>query len=194
MELQCDWNPRYVLQSAAEGGHLHVLEWAIKNGASLELSNPEETASMHAYMLSRARNFRVIHWLLETRPASIRELRIEDIFPPYCYETICDTPTVQLLVTHFGLSKVVNILKSKVINGGAYIAPSVIDWFIQQGARFDANVFYHLLCKATQYSPVQHVQEYLRYVTFEGVGHLFFSLKLFCCQGSVVYGVQSTFI
>ncbi len=50
-ELQCEWNPCEVLKVAAMQGHVHILQWAIENGASLVLPDAAATVSFHEQLV-----------------------------------------------------------------------------------------------------------------------------------------------
>ncbi len=155
---------------AAVNGHVHVLKWAIENGAPLVLPTAEETVALHALMLSYVydgRHTQVLEWLLAVHPPILEHHRacgLEKIGDIRTHvSTDAFSRILELLAPHLGPAKLIEVLQPLAQNAiGQYFAPSVTEWCMQQGVHFDSDFFDHMMSYDAQEGDVPHMEHYLR--------------------------------
>ncbi len=159
-ELHCEWRPSDVLEGALERGQVHVLDWAIENGGPLVLSDAEKSVALHTFIRGRTR---VLEWLLAVHPPILEQAEIEDVFLSAHHPD--DARILELLASHFGPAKVMEVMQSRLVHNlyyYSYLVPSVMAWLMQQGMQFGPEFFDRMMHEAAESRDVPELEHYLR--------------------------------
>ncbi len=164
-ELQCEWKPNDVLVGALESGQVHVLEWAIEKGAPLVLSDAKKLHTfIYRRILPRVRGrTQVLEWLLAVHPPILEQAKIDEDVLYGCIPT--DTRILELLASHFGPAKVMEVLQPRLVHNLDYyvvVEPSVMEWCMLQGMQFGPDFFDCTMQKAAAQGDVPNMEHYLR--------------------------------
>ncbi len=155
-ELRCEWTPNAVLVWAAWNGHVHVLQWAIKNGASLVST----LSLMHSRLLRDVcmhGHVATLEWLVAAQPPIL-----EHVFDVLSVRAPASARILEILSSHVGITTVVEALQSLLDHGDALFAPSVVEWCMQQGMRFDEDFFYRMMEVAARAGDVRDAEHFMR--------------------------------
>ncbi len=138
MELMCDWKPLKVLLEAASNGHVHVLQWAVENGAPLVLPYAEETHALHTLLVARICNkgfVPALEWLLAMHPTILDHLDLDDLVP------LGSVRVIEILASRFGTAQVMAKLLPRLGDHREDHRFAMMDWCIKQGTHLDADYY-----------------------------------------------------
>ncbi len=160
MELSSNWDKHEVMCSAAANGHVHVLEWAIENGASLVSPRAQD---IHKRLLENAcihGHVSALEWLIKTYPPILELVDLRDILtrtPGSKHWRILD-----ILASHVGTAKVLEVMQSLASNEHSFSCFRQVKWCTKRGMLFDAKFFHTMMLCAAEIGSVSLMEHYLR--------------------------------
>ncbi len=144
-ELRCEWEPSAVVYFTAQNGHVHVLQWAIENGVSLALL----ASSRSDFLTDVCENghLAALEWLLAAHLPMLERV--------FFGHAPANARMLEVLSSRVGTATVIEALQSLLDDKDKFLAmslydkrffaPSVVEWCMQQGMRFDEDFFHRMM-------------------------------------------------
>ncbi len=151
------WYPSDMLTFVACYGHVHVLQWAIENGASLASPDSADTLSLLLKNVCVNGHFAALEWLIAAHPPIL-----EHVFEVLSAHAPANARILEILSSHVGTTTVIEALQSLLDDEDAFFAPSVVEWCMQQGVHFDEDFFHRMMQSAASDGNVRDAEHFMR--------------------------------
>ncbi len=124
------------------------------------LPDPFATRKLHKRLLANmCQHYQAptLEFLLAAHPPILDHVLIGDVLRTH---VPTDARILELLALRFGSVRVTDMLQW--LAGLTYFVPSVIEWCMKQGMRFDAHFFHRMMVRAASERDVSHMEHLLR--------------------------------
>ncbi len=149
------WYPSDMLTFVACYGHVHVLQWAIENGASLASPDSADTLSLLLKNVCVNGHFAALEWLIAAHPRILEH--VKNVLSEHAPANV---RILEVLSSHVGTTAVIEALQSHLIRRYALFAPLVQEWCMQQGMCFDADCLFHRMMTSAALEGDVHLAEH----------------------------------
>ncbi len=99
----------------------------------------------------------VLEWLVAAHPPIL-----EHVFDALSARAPANARILEILSSHVGTTTVIEALQSLLDDEDAFFAPSVVEWCMQQGMRFDEDFFHRMMESAASDGYVRDAEHFMR--------------------------------